>query len=116
MYYRLVNTTHSAAVPPPQRLIVHNRHGRVVRVTGNRILHHTQRIATALAVLIVMAFGVCVCSGSFGKYDLRMIVCKFTAGRGGGSMRDLARNEREGERGCARERRGMKHEIYATEL
>ena len=47
---------------PPQRLIVHNRHGRVVRVTGNRIHHHTQRNTTALAVLIVMAFGVCVCA------------------------------------------------------
>ena len=82
-----------------------------MRVTGNRIFHHTQRNATALAVLIVMAFGVFVCSGSFGKYDLRMIVCKFTAGRGGGSMRLCAKKEIGRERVRKREKRNETRDL-----
>ena len=48
-----------------------------------------------------MAFGVCVRSGSFGDNDLRMVECKFTAGRG--VVRGFQK-EKERERARARER------------
>ena len=55
----------------------------------------------ALAVERYGVRRVCVCTGSFGDNDHRMVVCKFTAGRG--VVRGFQK-ERERERARKRER------------
>ena len=54
---------------------------------------------------------VCVCSGSFGDNDLRMIDCKFTAGRG--VVRGFQKEkERESARKREREKRNETRELH----